>query len=150
MIRFPHVATAALALALLVPAASADDAHHPEQAPPAATDAAPAAPQAENTGKGMGMGMQGPMQEMHARMQAMQAQMQRIHQTEDPQERARLLAEHQESMNQTMAQMESHMGMCRMMMQHQGQAEEAAAGETRTAQQGPRSYGSRPGDRPRM
>ena len=50
------------------------------------------------------------MSQMHAQMRAMQSQMQKIHTTTDPTERAQLMQEHMASM-QAMMQMMGNMGM---------------------------------------
>jgi TolA-binding protein len=53
------------------------------------------------------------MQQMEARMQHMQEQMERIRGTEDAQERQRLMHEHMESMQQSMTMMRRMMGQQR-------------------------------------
>jgi hypothetical protein len=67
------------------------------------------------------------MQQMQGRMQDMQALMDRIHKTEDPQERQRLMHEHMQSMQQGMM-------MMGQMMRAQGdapaQGRECAQGDT--------------------
>lgn len=63
-------------------------------------------------GQGTGMSDQTMpmMSQMHAQMQAMQSEMQKIHTTTDPTERAQLMQEHMASM-QAMMQMMGNMGM---------------------------------------
>ena len=65
-----------------------------------------------NMGQGMGMSDQTMpmMSQMHEQIQAMQSQMQKIHTTKNPEERATLMQEHMASM-QTMMKMMGSMGM---------------------------------------
>lgn len=50
-----------------------------------------------------------PMAAMHAHMQAMRQQMDRIHATNDPAEREKLMGEHMQSMQEHMRSMQQHM-----------------------------------------
>lgn len=61
--------------------------------------------QEQGNGNGRRMPQMEQMQQMQGRMQAMQEQMARIHETEDPAERQRLMQEHMESMHQGMMTM---------------------------------------------
>gem|GEM_PF-238701 len=88
---------------------SEQEAHHPEGQ--------------ESVEGGLGTaggGMMGGMP-MHQQMQAMREQMQKIHATEDPQERHKLMQEHRQSMHDMMKMMhgmmagQSMMGDCPMM-----------------------------------
>ncbi len=98
---------------VLGPAARADEQHHrPEPARPAAKASANDAHLAE----------------AHAQMKKMMAQMERIKATEDPEERARLMREHMDSMQQAMKAMRAggsgmmHMKECPMKRASGGRA----------------------------
>ena len=81
------ILTAAIvAFALTAPVASAQD------------PAAPTQP---------AMGMDAQMSQMHANMAAMQAQMEKIHATTNPKERQKLMQAHMQTMQESMAMMES-------------------------------------------
>ena len=69
----------------------------------------------------------GPSQQMHAHMQVMQEQMARIHATQDPAERQRLMQEHMQSMQANMAMM-GRMGQ--MGQGRSGGASQCAQGDT--------------------
>ena len=119
--------TAALVTTLLiVPAAFADDAHHPESNEPAAK--APLKAPAPRTDEKA-------MKQMQDHMAQMQELMAKAQKTTDPVERQKLLDEHTKSMQQGMATMHDSggcmmqgmmgtgmmgggMGMMQMMMEH--------------------------------
>lgn len=65
---------------------------------------------AQDSEQSNGAGMNPQMQQMQARMQAMRAQMELIQATEDPEERARLMQEHMQSMHAGMMMMGEMMG----------------------------------------
>lgn len=90
-----------LALSVALPAAYADDRHHPAKGSEvAAGSSLPSSP----PDKGMGM-----MMDMD-RMQEMHKMMERIHQSKDPAERQRLMQEHMEQMHKMMSDMQGMMG----------------------------------------
>jgi len=81
------------ALALSVPYAIADDAHHPDQPKPqSATTAAPAAPASADK----------PVRAMKENTRKMQTQLDKIGRAKNPQERQKLLQEHMQAMRENM------------------------------------------------
>jgi hypothetical protein len=71
------------------------------------------------------------MQQMQTRMQAMREQMARIHATDDPEERQRLMQEHMRTMHEEMTMMGQRMGMMQQMMeQMMGQMMQGGASDT--------------------
>jgi len=85
-LKTPILTAAIVAFALTAPVASAQD------------QAAPAQP---------AMGMDAQMSQMHANMAEMQAQMEKIHATTNPKERRKLMQAHMQTMQESMAMMES-------------------------------------------
>lgn len=92
------------------------DAHH---------GPADARPQSAEMMRGAGMGMMD-MDRMRVHMREMHEMMERIHRSDDPEERARLMQEHMEMMHKGMGHMHGMMGMGRGMSpeQHQQRMEE--------------------------
>jgi hypothetical protein len=90
--------------------AFADDTHHPDKDKPAA--AAQAAPQPAQSAKAKDSAA------MMDNMKTMQEQMQKLRATTDPKEREKLLAEHMQTMQQTIAMMHDMGGstMCDQML----------------------------------
>ena len=88
-------------LALAAGEAQGDKAHHPESAG------------AQQTPTGSGGGM--PMRQMHEHMQKMQAQMEQIRRTEDPDKRDELIQSHMASMQDMMKMMQGMHGGKSMM-----------------------------------
>lgn len=94
--------TSAVALAALVlslPAAFAEDVHHPEKAGKSASAGAASGAEADIS--------MGPMRE---RMEKMRSQMQAIRQAKNPKEREKLLQEHMQSMREGMKMMRGMRG----------------------------------------
>lgn len=97
---------AIVSIALAIPMAQADDAHHPKDKQEKVSDVqAPATTASPAASPGMGMGMM----DMN-RMQEMQKMMERIEQSDDPAEKQRLMQEHMDEMHKMMSDMHGMMG----------------------------------------
>jgi len=104
------IAPMVVGLTLAVSTVYADDSHHPEESGLAD------APATQNTGKGMGQGMEMmDMEKMHRRMQEMQEIMAKTNESVKPRERQRLMQEHMKKMHEMMANMRGMMGPGMMM-----------------------------------